>query len=133
VAIVVVVTGGRSHGIPRTRHARQLRHVFELHPTDVPVQLVPVFWGVFFERCHGRPVGEIDVGQPVAIEIERRNPSCHGFDEMLTRGGTIFENEIQPAGSGHVSELDSGRRSRRSFGKKSVPQSERRNRNSQTR
>ena len=106
-ATVIVVVGRRDAvAIPDARQTSLLRDVFEFHAAEVMVKTVAIFWSVLFEKRKGCAVGEEDIGEAVAIIVERGYSTHHRLDDMFLRRGAVLQDEIDPGVGSHVLEAD---------------------------
>jgi hypothetical protein len=91
--VAVHVGRAHSHPPPRVPHARLVRDVLELPVAQVAIERAARRLRIL-GRVHGQGVHEVDVDEPVVVEIEERDPAAHGLDDvLLLRGRVVLEGD----------------------------------------
>jgi hypothetical protein len=92
-AVAVHVGHAHAHPPARVAHPRLVRDVLELSVPEVPIERAARGLGIL-GRVHGQGVHEVDVHQPVVVEIEESHAAAHRLhDVLLLRGRVMLEGD----------------------------------------
>jgi len=87
--------------------ARLVGHVLELSLAEVAIQCAARRARIL-RRLDGQRIDEVEIGQPVVVEIEQRHAAAHRFDDVFLLGrGVVLKRNTRFAGE--ISEQDLGR------------------------
>src|SRR5262245_8796315 len=91
--IIIEIPSGRSQSVVRVANSRRLGHIRELPITEIAIQ--PIARSCLDGRSLQRStVDEIDVDQPIAVEVESCHAGCDGLDDITLAATAIRVNEL---------------------------------------
>src|SRR5271157_3016947 len=95
-AIVVVVSGGHTHGIADSLQPRLFSNIGKSTIAVIPIKAVVIVRTRFLERGNARAIREENVEQPIVVVVKHRNSPGHGLDGISLRANGVHESEADP-------------------------------------
>src|ERR1700691_6400024 len=118
IAIIVIIAPGAAHAIISVACIFQpsfLGHVGETAIAILPVESVPVAWVVTIEIIrwlhwagNSATIHKKDVQEAIIVIVEKRHASRHSFNQVLERGGRVFQSEIHATRKSYVKDGHGG-------------------------
>src|SRR5262249_15337685 len=105
----------RADRVAGTGEASLVCHIRKMPAAIIAEQAIRILRTCFLDRRKLGAVREKQVDTTVVIVVEGRDPTGHGFDQVLVVRWAVIENEVEPAGGARVRKLH-GRWLRRGCG-----------------
>src|SRR6185437_14512700 len=91
IPVVVIVADGNASIESRSPQVRLIRYVSECAIAIVAKKAVAIFWVILFQSGQVRAIGEENVEAAIAVVVEDRNPTRHGFRNIPGEGFVVFQ------------------------------------------